>query len=318
MFHIIVNPASSSGQGIRRWHEIEPLFRHSRKPYRVHFPSSDHSIHAIIRSLTADAARRAQPCTLVVLGGDGTLNEAVNAIVCFSNVRLGFVPVGSANDLARDIGLSDNTSDIVRQILKDKVVRTCDVGEVIFHNRTDADPYSTRRRLFNISCGIGYDAAICEGANRSGFKTVLNTLHLGGAIYVSEALRQIATAPMVPCKISDSTGRTLRRRRMLFTVIMNRRYEGGGFSFCPDADAQDGLLDLCMTADPKSRMEFFRLAPEILRGTHTDEACFTFGKAASFDIRTKEPLWVHTDGEVHCRSSHITVSLAKEKLAMLV
>lgn len=318
MFHIIINPASSSGQGTHSWSEIEPYFRRSRRPYRTYFPSEGKSVGQIVRRVTRDASAKKEPCSLIILGGDGTINEAVNAIYDFSNVRFGFIPTGSANDLARDMGLTGDVSAVIARILENRIRRTCDVGEVVFHNRTQDDGHSTRRRLFNISCGIGYDAAICREADHSKLKPVLNALHLGEMIYFAEAIGQLLKSPMVPCKIVTDSGLTIQKRRMFFTVIMNRRFEGGGFPFCPHADAGDGLLDLCMVADVKSRMEFFRLVPEILQGTHGREDCFVLHLAGSFDIRTGIPLWVHTDGEVHCKSSHITVTLAKKKLRMLV
>lgn len=312
MFHIIINPESSSGQGMKRWHEVEPYFQNSGRPYKVHFPSGSCSISRIVRQVTGE------PCSLVILGGDGTINEAVNAISDFSNVRFGFIPIGSGNDLARSVGLPEDHHVIARQILEDRIVRTCDIGEVFFHNRVAADNHSTERRLFNISCGTGYDAAICYASDHSKLKPFLNAVHMGSMVYFSEAFGELIRSPSVPCKIVADNGVTLEKNSMLFTAIMNQRFEGGGFAFCPKADAEDGILDLCTAADIKSPLEFFRLFPKVLRGTHVKEKSFTMGRASSFDIRTGEPLFVHTDGEVHCKSSHITVTLAKEKLRMLI
>lgn len=312
MFHIIVNPASSSGQGLKRWREIEPYFQKSGRPYKVHFPSGGCSISRIVRQVTKEL------CSLVILGGDGTVNEAVNSISDFSNVRFGFIPIGSGNDLARSIGLSEDHHVVVKQILEDRIMRTCDIGEVFFHNRIAADSHSTERRLFNISCGIGYDAAICYASDHSKLKPVLNVLHIGSMVYFSEALGELFRSQMVPCKIVADNGFALEKDSMLFTVIMNQRFEGGGFAFCPEAYAEDGILDLCTVADIKNRLEFFRLFPKVLTGTHVKEKSFTLGRASSFDIRTGEPLFVHTDGEVHCKSSHMTITLAKEKLKMLI
>ena len=74
MFHVIVNPSSSSGRGKSKWDRIESRFKQSGLPYKVHFSSSANSIESICAELTSSG----EECSLVILGGDGTMNAVVN------------------------------------------------------------------------------------------------------------------------------------------------------------------------------------------------------------------------------------------------
>ena len=329
MLHILINPGSSSGSGINKWTEIEKLFQKYGAQYTVHQSSPSRSIEDICGELTGDG----RDCTLVILGGDGSMNWAVNGIRDFARTKIGFIPIGSGNDLALDIDLPKDIEELVRRISKEEVVRRCDIGRVTYHNRCDElDPFSHRPvkdppkdlppyRLFNISSGIGFDAACCQSAEVSRFKKVLNRIHLGKLIYLAAAIKLILTAPMEPATITftdaDGTVRTREFRHLLFAVCMNHRYEGGGFKFCPDASVEDGIMDVCMAGD-LNRLNFFRIFPTAYDGGHLAYDGVEADRSVSVDIRTSLPLWVHTDGEVACRSSAVSFDILPEKLQMIV
>ena len=152
MFHIIVNPGSCSGRGLENWHKIEPRFQENGEAYKVYCSSIDKTIRELAAEITtnkmdaaskADASGTEDVIKLVVLGGDGSVNEAVNGIRDFQKTRLGFIPVGSGNDLSLSLGLPDDRDRIIDRILKGEVVRSVDVGELITHNRScELDPVS--------------------------------------------------------------------------------------------------------------------------------------------------------------------------------
>lgn len=333
MFHIIVNPSSSSGRGKSSWDKTESQFKQSGIPYKVHFSSFDNSIEKICKELTS----KGEDCNLVVLGGDGTMNAAVNGIADFEHTRVGFIQTGSGNDLIKGLGIEKSVDELVESILAGRTVRTCDIGRVTYHNQSSLlDPFthkpavpsghgsgdnssaagSAKTRLFNISAGIGFDAAICQRADSSAFKNVLNSIRMGKLIYISEAIHMIFASPMVGMKITCD-GRESFRPRTLFAVVMNTCYEGGGFKFCPDAVENDGILNL-FGAGNLNRMNFFRIFPTAYDGNHLRFKGLFTDQGKSFTIRSSVPLWVHTDGEVTCKSSEITIDLFPHKLQLLI
>ena len=333
MFHIIVNPSSSSGRGKSKWDRFESRFKQSGVPYKVHFSSSDNTIEKICAELTS----KGEECNLVVLGGDGTMNAVVNGIRDFEHTRVGFIQIGSGNDLIKGLGIKKRRDELVDSILEGNTVRTCDIGRITYHNQSSLlDPFthkplkqslesaegtgsstsSEKVRLFNISAGIGFDAAVCQRADSSALKTILNSIRMGKLIYISEAVHMILTSPMEGMMISCD-GRETLRPRTLFAVVMNTCYEGGGFKFCPDAVNNDGILGLFGAGD-LNRMNFFRIFPTAYNGNHLRFKGLFSDKGKSITIRSAVPLWVHTDGEVTCKSSHITIDLSPHKLQLLM
>ena len=336
MFHVIVNPTSNSGRGKSQWDKIETLFRNSGAPYKVYFSSAHNRVEDICEDLTS----RGEECRIVVLGGDGTMNAVVNGIRDFEKTKVGFIQTGSGNDLVKGLGIKKSREELFASIVKGETVRTCDIGRLTYHNRSSVLDSFTHKpvadkaedhalndspadsggsdnvRLFNISAGIGFDAAVCQRADSSFLKPVLGMVRMGKLIYISEAVHMILASPMVGMKITCD-GKDTYRPRTLFTVVMNTCYEGGGFKFCPDAVNSDGLLDL-FGANDLSRMNFFRIFPTAYDGNHLRFKGLFTDRGRSFTISSAVPLWVHTDGEVLCKSSKITIDVFPHKLQLMV
>ena len=335
MFHVIVNPSSSSGRGKSKWDKLEKRFRQSGVSYKVHISSRFNTIEKICADLTSGD----EDCNLVILGGDGTMNAVVNGIKNFEHTKVGFIQTGSGNDLIKGIGINKHQDELIDSILRGEVVRTCDIGRVTYHNQSSVlDPFTHRTmapsccrdrapdgsispdpssvRLFNISAGIGFDAAVCQRADGSSLKTLLNRIRMGKLVYITEAIHMILASPMVNMKITCD-GVEKKYPNTLFAVVMNTCYEGGGFKFCPDAVNNDGILGLCGAGD-LNRMNFFRIFPTAYDGNHLKFKGLFSDQGKRFTIRSRMPLWVHTDGEVLCKSSHITVDVFPHKLQLLV
>jgi YegS/Rv2252/BmrU family lipid kinase len=253
---------------------------------------------------------------LVLLGGDGSMNAAINAIQDFSRVRLGQIPAGSANDLAKDFGISASPEH-VRTILEGRVRRCCDLGEMILHGYRDENGWKDeeKRLKFVVSGGIGWDANVTHNVDISPMKKVLNSLRLGKLSYVIEAVPLILNLRTFRCEINTGDSH-LAYDDCMFIAAMNHRFEGGGFMFGPNARDNDGLLNLCVTSRV-TVMKFFRLIPVAYQGRQFeyDIACEVRG--SSFRIRTDQPLWIHTDGESHWQAEDVTVRIAEEKLQLL-
>ena len=92
MFHFIVNPVSRSGKGLRLWkRKIEPVLISRKILYDVEF-SKEHGDVTKICSKISEKSSAEKNCTIVILGGDGTLNDAVQGIQNFETVMLAYIP----------------------------------------------------------------------------------------------------------------------------------------------------------------------------------------------------------------------------------
>lgn len=314
-FDIVINPAGGGGKAAQFWKSVEPEFEDVA--YAVHYSSLDHGIREIVYELTS----RGQEVNLVVVGGDGSMNEAVNGIADFSMVKLGFLSCGSANDLAKDVGTAPTVHEQVARIKQGTEVRRIDVGEVIMHDYADAGDERSRtvpeehRFRFNISAGLGWDAEICFRVEQSPWKEKLNRIHLGKLIYIAEAIRTIFGMHPVACEV---TAGELKQRfeQSVFCAVMNHRYEGGGFMFGPHAKHDDGILDLCVVNDV-TVSSFFRMFPKAYKGTQFETRYAVELREPEFRFQTEKPVFVHTDGEVRGLSSDVTIHLLDEKLRLL-
>lgn len=308
MYHIIVNPASRSGKSLRIWRDkIEPILIKENVPYTVHFSKEKGGISKIAAELSANARasqgtqypQENEPLSLIILGGDGTMNEAVQEIPTDASVTIGYIPTGSSNDLARDLGIPRNPVAALELILHTGSPRPMDLGILTY-----PDGESQR---FCVSCGLGYDAAVCEEAQRSRIKTVLNKLGLGKLTYLGIALKQLFAAKAISGRLTLDSGDPIDIGTMLFVTGMNHRFEGGGFMFCPKADDSDGLLDLCAAGNLPKLLVLFAL-PTAFKGKHYRFQGITPYRAERFVLEADAPLWVHTDGEVSCKAERISVA----------
>lgn len=309
MYHIIVNPASRSGRGLKIWKQIEPLLLKKKVSYQVYFSKKPGDVEAEALRLSGLHT----PVKLILLGGDGTLNEALQGLHPLSSFIIGYIPTGSSNDLARDLHLPTEPAAALDVILKEEHITPMDVGVVEYENTG----YHPRKRKFIVSCGIGYDAAVCQEALHSPIKDTLNHLGLGKLTYLGIALKQLITTPKSACELwLDDAADPVKLSKILFIATMNHRYEGGGFKFCPDADYTDGAFDLCVAGNiPKAFV--LPILPTAFSGKHFRFKGITPYRAKKIRIRTALPLWVHTDGEVKTKADSILLYQNEEKLSII-
>lgn len=313
LYHIIVNPASRSGRGHRIWVEdVEPCLQKRHIPYRSYFSGQAGEVARLAAKITKEASER--PIHLIVLGGDGTVNEALQGIENLSDVILGYIPTGSSNDLARDLGIPKDPGEALDLILASGNARPLDLGRLTYDN--DAST-----RLFAVSTGIGFDAATCEEAMNSRIKDTLNKLGLGKLTYLGIALKQLIGAKKVSCTLTlyeeDGTAREISLPRFLFIAGMNHRYEGGGFQFCPDAVDADGYLNLCVVGNLSKALILLAL-PTAFFGKHYVFHGIDTYRTRRYHLSSSAPLWVHTDGEVTRRSDGFTVECLPSAVQMIL
>lgn len=308
MFYFIINPHSSSGGGLSAWKKVEKELRDKNIPYRYYYTRKPGDARIFADKLTA----RRKNITIVILGGDGTVNEVINGIHDFQNVTLGYIPAGSSNDLARDTGIPADALEALHHILNPCHTVFMDIGEITYFDGNDA-----KRRKFAVSCGIGFDAAVCHEALHSSIKDVLNRMHLGKLTYLGIALKQLIRAPKTECRIYFDKASPITLPRFLFVTSMIHRYEGGGFQFCPDADFSDGMIDTCAVGNLcKLKIPF--ILPSGFTGKHLRYKGINAYRSRSMRIVSTTRLPVHCDGESCGCHWEILVTCRKEQIHMIV
>lgn len=308
--YFIVNPASHSGKGLELWNRAETVLKQRQICYEAFLSQKRGDIAEAAERLTS-ALEAEEERTLVILGGDGSVNEALQGIRNFEQVRLGYIPTGSSNDLARDIGIRKDVEQALSAILDGSREQRMDVGCVFWKEEGQR-----KERRFLVSCGIGYDAAVCQEALASKMKDALNRIGLGKLTYLGIGLKQMIAVRCVRASIRLDGEQVLHLNSLLFVASMLHRFEGGGFCFCPQADAQDGLLDLCVVDDvPKWKLPV--IIPFALLGKHYRFQGVTSYRASRIEVKTSAPVWVQTDGEIPGKLDQITITNEKQMLRLL-
>lgn len=305
MYHVIFNPGSRSGGGSRIWEKIRSRFladNISFKEYRTCYRG-----HAgkIASSITAPGVWKEED-VLVIIGGDGTVNEVVSGIRQLSKVKVGYIPSGSGNDFARGIQIPSDPEKAVR-ILEEGHCTGIDIGRI---------NAGGRMRRFAISSGIGFDAAICHEVQHSRAKKVLNFLHMGKMIYILTALHLLFSFREFRLEFACEDRQKVCFDRVLFAAAMNMKCEGGGVRFCPEADCTDGKMDWIVVEGMPwwKRLLIFPLA---VLGKHTGFREVHIRKVRTVLLKADRKLPIHMDGESGGMQNRMSITTETEKLQIL-
>ena len=312
MYYFIVNPTSKTGLGEKYWYRVQKVLETKGIPYQVAFSKRAGHVEEIVRQWSKECKK--DKIHFVILGGDGTVNEAVQGIENFEKVIFSYIPTGSSNDLARDMGISKNPEEALEAILRAQKETFMDMGVVHYEKAyRNGEEVSVADRRFMVGCGIGFDAAVCEESARSKFKNILNKMKLGKLTYLGIALKQLVQSEMIDGKITLDDGKELIVKRLFLAATMVHHYQGGGFNFCPDAKDNDGLLDMCVASDA-NKLRVLRILPTAYEGKHVRFKEITMLRGKKITIEVDKPMWVQTDGEVKTQACKITLSDLGEKV----
>jgi diacylglycerol kinase (ATP) len=224
-------------------------------------------------ALARDAAAEGADVVAAV-GGDGTLNEVVNGLDG-TDTPLGVIPLGTANDFARQAGIPGDADHAMDVILLRKPVRI-DTASL------------NGRRFLNVSTGgIGAEATA---------ETPSQIKHaLGHLAYAISGLRKLAD--FEPNHAVFRGGGYVLEVDFLMFAVGSALSAGGGTMVTPHASTTDGLLDLCVV-ERMPRREFARTVLRLRRGEHVGEEGVHYVRVPELTIESPKPLSVNVDGEV--------------------
>jgi diacylglycerol kinase (ATP) len=222
---------------------------------------------------------------VVVVGGDGTVNEAVNGLAPSGtgSPEVALVPCGTGDDFAR-------TFEIPRQLERALEVaahgrtRAVDVGRARFRSHDGADA----ERYFANFAGAGISGAIAR-------RGAVTSRRLGARAAYFWATVVVFTRWKSVLMTVEADGE--RREGLMFEVIVaNGAYAAGGMRIAPDAVPDDGLFDMVLFGDV-TKPDFLTTFPKIYRGTHVAHPKVEVVRAQTVSVEAAEPLPVVLDGE---------------------
>ncbi len=298
MLYFIVNQTAKSGKSTEIWKKVKKCLKDSVIEYKAY--ETKYKGHATkIASKLCDLPD--ENVNLVVVGGDGTINEVLNGIHDFGKIRLGVIPAGSGNDFAKGLHIEKDPVANVTQIAlhaKTGNVTDVDLGMVIYTG-------CEKPRVFGISSGVGLDAVVCKKALTSLLKRILNFFHMGKLTYVLLTIQSLFTMRVADVKMQlektmPDTGHSLKMDRnmkdLIFTAAMNLRAEGGGVPMAPKTTGTNGCLAISSASGIPKWKTFFCL-PLLVAGKHENIKGFDVQYTHKAEMVFSKPMVLHADGE---------------------
>jgi YegS/Rv2252/BmrU family lipid kinase len=219
---------------------------------------------------------------VVVVGGDGTLNEVVNGLAG-SDAELAVLPNGTGQDFGRTHAIPTRFDDAVA-VAVGGVARAVDLGRATFQT-----PGGEQSRVFANVGSVGMSGAVARRANSM-------SKALGGrATFYYALAREFAVWKNTEVTVTHDGGE--RRGRMHDVILANGRWHGGGMKLAPDASPEDGLFDVVLIGDV-TKLDFITTSPKLYKGGHVHHPRIDVLRSATVTVDAAVPLPLELDGEL--------------------
>ncbi|MDX6671843.1 MAG: hypothetical protein QOI91_2206 [Solirubrobacteraceae bacterium] len=283
---LIVNPNAGGGRAAEVLPAVEDALRgHGFEVRTTTTRDLDHACE-----LAGAAVRGGE--LAVTLGGDGLVGCVAGQLAGGDGV-LGVLPGGRGNDFARVLGMPLEPVEACATLAR-AVEKTIDVGDV------DGKPF------IGIA-SFGFDSVANKIANET-------KLIKGDLVYLYAALRALATWKPARFTLDLDGGERLEFSGYSVACANSRAY-GGGMFVAPDAELDDGLLDVVMTGH-HSRRRALKDLPKVFKGEHVHLPTVKVVRAASVRVDADRPFTIYADGDPIAELP-ATVSLRHRALRVL-
>lgn len=286
---MILNPRSGKGAGSHQGVALEAELRRKGIPFRL--AKTEYPGHA--GQLAKEGLKQGYR-PVVVAGGDGTISEAAAALVESPVAALGIVPLGTGNDLARNLRLPiGSLAEAVDVIVQGKE-RRIDVG-------------SDQGELFVSVLGLGFPAIVAEAANR--VRVLRGRAAFCWGVYSS--LRA-----MKPFGVDLRLDGEIQQMDVTSVLIQNTALTGGGLMTAPGAKLDDGLLDV-LVVGRIGKLSLMVNFPKVYRGRHLSHPSFRAYRCREVRVDCPFPVPKMGDGDQRGYSP-IEVSVKPAALRVLI
>lgn len=269
MLTFIVNPAAGNGFALKIEQQIKEEM--NRRNLACKFLHTDAPGYAT--EMAHEAAQESDCSGVIAVGGDGTAYEVACGLMN-TGVPLGIIPAGTGNDFIKTVNIPKKPLDALELILT--------------HDPRPVDVGGLNDRLFLNVCGTGFDVTVLD-------YTLAAKKYCRGLLpYLIGLIRGIAHYK--PTLVRFTADGKTEEREVLICSVANGRFFGGGIAICPEATADDGLLDL-VVVEHKPRWLLPFLVLPLLMGLVLKFPFTTHKRCQDVEIYSKG-MRLNADGEI--------------------
>lgn len=285
----VVNPIAGGGRSKKIIDDIKDIMDESSREYNIVWTMKAREGIRLSRKGIEKGFR-----TIVAVGGDGTVNEIALGILEAGKGRLGIIPSGTGNDLARSLNIPFSIEGAIKLILEGEE-KYIDIGIV-------------NNKLFLNIASIGFDAEVVRNTQMIKKKIKSSIAYTISVIYTFINFKNR--------KISLEVDGELVEEDAFLVAIGNGRYYGGGIPILPRAFMDDGYLHICIIKDV-SKLIFLRYFLKILKGRHEEiKSHVSFLKAKNIKVTTKGKTYLNVDGEIYDIKRETLFTISDEKIGV--
>ena len=276
---LILNPMADMGRAWKTAFDLRPIAQEFKG--QLSWSGTVYPTHAI--ELARQAGEEGYDL-VIALGGDGTAHEVMNGLMQLPEEKrpiLGVVPIGSGNDFAYSIGMTQKPDHALSHALKAENIQAVDIGLM-------TDEHGRKEYVDN-TLGIGFDAVVTIRSHKL-------PIVKGFLMYLTAVIQTIILNHN-PAKVIVETDNGKWEDQILMLTLCNGPREGGGFLLSPDSKNDDGKME-SVAVTKVSRAMMFRLVPEFMKGTHMRFKQIRMGNFKKMTLTSDRPLYIHADGEI--------------------
>ena len=271
MYNIIYNPVAWKRKAYKNLQVVERVFKEREVEYQVWESGGIHDAEYIARKLTQEGETN-----IIVLGGDGTLNEVLNGLEDPSVCTLGLVPSGTGNDFAARMNIPLNPEKAILRILENKpqLVNYIDVSGT---------------RSMNIA-GLGIDVDVLERCMRGRLRGKLK--------YLFSLVHSLFAFKGIKVRI-EREGMEAEMRDVLICAVCNGSVFGGGIKICPVADPTDDQLVVVVVDCIGSVFAIIKAFITLMKSKVLEYPLTTYFKTDKVTFVPEGKCPIQLDGEVY-------------------
>ena len=281
---VIVNPNAGKRKGEKDWLEIAAQLTAAKIEFVSVF--TEHRGHAVIltRKYIENGYRN-----IIVVGGDGTLNEVVNGIftqahVPTDRVVLAMIPVGTGNDWCRMFNIPNDYKQAIKLITKRKIFIQ-DTGTIKYVSSEGSE----KTRYFINMAGMGFDALVAKKTNKQ--KDLGKSNPMSYVVNILSSLF-LYTSTKVTILLDNE-----KITSDIFSMSVGIcQYNGGGMKQAPGALPDDGLFDMTLIK-PIGKFKIIRNIIKLFDGTFTRLPEVSTYRSSKIIIHSEPRMFMEADGE---------------------